>query len=145
MIFKSSNPIDREKATDKFNQLLSKDCYFELTEKKQRSLKQNRYLHLIISWFALEYGDFPEFCKYEFYKKTCNYEIFAVEKTNKITGEILIVMRSSADLNVEEMSKSIDNFRRWSEHVAGIYLPSAEEQRFLEEIEYQINKMKVLT
>ena len=145
MIFKSSNPIDRKKATDKLNLLLSKDCYFELTEKKQRSLKQNKYLHLIISWFALEYGDSVEFCKYEFYKKSCNYEIFAVEKTNKITGEILIVMRSSASLSVEEMTNSINNFRIWSELTAGIYLPSAEEQRFLEEIEYQINKMKILT
>ena len=144
MIFKSSNPIDRKKAVDKLNLLLLKDCYFELTEKQQRSLKQNRYLHLIISWFALEYGDSVEFCKYEFYKKTCNFEIFAVEKTNKITGEILIVMRSSASLSVEEMTKSIDNFRNWSELTAGIYLPSSNEVLFLSEIEYQISKMKVL-
>lgn len=142
MVFNSRNEIDKKKAIDKLNQLLSKHCYFELTEKTIRSKSQNSYLHSIISWFAHEYGESTEFCKREFYKKTCNRDIFEIEKINKFTGEIIKEYKSSSDISKEEMTKSITNFRDWSAKEANIYLPSSDEHNYLQEIEYQLSKYK---
>lgn len=57
MLFDTNKPIDKQKAVDRFNVLIKKQCIFELTEKKpKRTYKQNRYLHLILSWFGVELG-----------------------------------------------------------------------------------------
>jgi hypothetical protein len=40
-------------------------------------------------------------------------------------------LRSTAELTTAEMTTAIERFRNWSSAVAGIYLPSANEQEFL--------------
>lgn len=143
MIFDASNPFDIEKAKVKFESLISKQKKFELTEKfPMRSIKQNSYFHLLISCFALEYGERFEYVKQEIFKKIVNPDIFYFEYVNRKTGEIRDDWKSSADLNSKEMTLAIDRFRDYSAKEAGIYLPEPKDLNYLEEIKKQVENNK---
>ena len=139
MFYDANKPIDVQRAIVKFKHLIEKKKTFELTQKKEkRTLNQNSYLHLILSFFALEYGETLEYVKLEFFKKLVNKQIFEYERINVKTGEIRIDYRSSASLNTKEMTDAIERFRNYSSKEAGIYLPTPEEGIMLKEIELQI-------
>lgn len=139
MFYDANKPIDVQRAIVKFKHLIEKKKTFELTQKKEkRTLNQNRYLHLILSFFALEYGETLEYVKLEFFKKLVNKQIFEYERINVKTGEIRIDYRSSASLNTKEMTDAIERFRNYSSKEAGVYLPTPEEGIMLKEIELQI-------
>lgn len=139
MFYNAEKPIDIQRAKVKFEYLIQNKKTFELTQKKEkRTLNQNSYLHLILSFFALEYGDTLEYVKLKYFKKLVNKEIFEYERINKKTGEIRIDYRSSANLNTKEMTVAIDRFRNYASKEAGIYLPTPEEGIILKEIELQI-------
>lgn len=121
-----------------FEKLKESACVIELKKKVNRTLSQNRYLHLIISWFAVETGYTLEDVKREYFKKLCNPEIFLKEQKG-ILGEIISI-RSSADLDSKEMTTAIERFRNWSAKEAGIYLPDANEDEWLKQIEIEISK-----
>ena len=134
-LFILSNDFDCQKASVRFEYLKDKGATVELTEKKPlRSIKQNRYLHLILGLFALEYGETLDYVKSEFFKLTANPEIFVYERVNQKTGEVRSALRSSADLDTREMTIAIERFRNWSSQTAGIYLPAPNEDKFLEQI-----------
>lgn len=131
MIYNLGNPYDRDRFKRRANELFNASKIVELKEKDVvRTLKQNSYLHLIISYFASQYGCGADEAKIDFYKRACNRDLFERERTNK-RGEVKTYLRSSADLTKEEMSLSIDRFRFWSVSVAGIYLPSKEDGEML--------------
>ena len=50
-------------------------------------------------------------------------------------------LRSSADLTKEEMSLSIDRFKRWASE-NGIYLPEPGDAEMLQQIQYEMDKVK---
>lgn len=138
MIFNASLDLDQKRATERFNFLLANNKTFELTEKKpKRSLSQNNYLHLILSWYALEYGETLEYIKVEVFKKQLNKDIFEFEFVNRKTGEYRMDLRSSANLDTKEMTTAIERFRNYASKEAGIYLPSPEDLSQLQEIENQ--------
>ena len=66
------------------------------------------------------------------YKKV-NIEIYKYTKKDET------FLRSSAELNTEQMSISIERFRNYSND-AGLYLPSANEVGYLNHIEEELNK-----
>ena len=139
MFYDANKPIDVQRAIVKFKHLIEKKKTFELTQKKEkRTLNQNRYLHLILSFFALEYGETLEYVKLEFFKKLVNKQIVEYERINEKTGECRIDYRSSASLNTKEMTDAIERFRNYSSKEAGVYLPTPEEGIMLKEIELQI-------
>lgn len=141
MIYNSLKTGDIEKAKVKFDFLISKKKRFELTEKKgNKTPKQNRYLHLILGWFALEYGDKLDYVKQEIFKEIVNKDIFKTEFTNVKTGEIRIDWRSWSDLDTREAALSITRFRNYSSQEAGIYLPEANELAQLKSIEEELSK-----
>jgi hypothetical protein len=107
----------------------------------KRTNLQNAYLHLILGWFAIEYGETMEFVKVEFFKKKCNPEMFIIDRVNPKTGEIRKDLRSSVDLDTKELTTAIERFRNWSA-ANGIYLPSPNEDQFLKQIECEIEKHK---
>lgn len=140
MIYNPNIPIDVDRAKERFKWLISKGKTFELTEKRQkRSNQQNRYLHLILGWYAWEYGETLEYIKQEVFKKEINKSIFETERVNRKTGEVRIDWRSTADLNTKELTTAIDRFRNYSSKEAGIYLPEPKDQVYLQEIEKQLN------
>ena len=142
MIFDPLNPYDIEKSDKYYKECLESGKPFEIKKMKvKRSLKQNAYLHLIIGWFACESGYSIDWVKFEYYKKICNKEIFEQKIINKYGKEITDI-RSSSDLNTDEMALSITRFRNWSASVAGIYLPDKGDLRFITHAQQAIETNK---
>lgn len=141
MLYDLKNPLDRERFKRRCNALFTKQGIVELTEKTQRSSQQNKYLHLLLGYLAMETGNELDYVKEIFYKRAANKELFVRENDDQILGKVEY-LRSSADLSKEEMTLSIDRFRNWSSQTAGIYLPTANEQEFLASIEYEMSRYK---
>lgn len=142
MIYNTSNQYERQKCEEYFKSLLEQKALVEIKKKHpQRTLRQNNYLYLLFGWFACEYGCTSEEAKIDFYKRTCNREIYEVEKTNK-RGEKIRTLRSSASLTTEEMTTSISRFRSWSSMTCGIYLPEPDEDEFLLHIQNEMERNK---
>lgn len=142
MIFNLKNEYDIPKFKDYVNKLFKERAVVELRKKlPSRTLSQNNYLHLLIGYFGSEYGCSFDEAKIDFYKRTCNRDLFERKRVNK-RGEEKNYLRSSAELTTGEMALSIDRFRNWSASVAGIYLPSSSERDFLIHIQQTIENNK---
>lgn len=142
MLYDLANDLDRENFKARCNKLYKAGKVVELAERKpKRSLNQNNYLHLILSYFASQYGCSLEYCKEKYYKVLCNKEIYIRETDDEFLGKVK-VLRSSSDLDSSEMSTSIERFRNWSSSEAGIYLPDANEERLLQLAEIEIERAK---
>lgn len=141
MLYDLRNPLDRERFKRRCNALYQKQGIVDLSEKTQRSMQQNKFLHFLLGYLAMETGNTLDYVKEVFYKRTANKELFLREKEDEILGKVEY-LRSSADLSKEEMTLSIDRFRDWSSQTAGVYLPAANEQEFLASIEYELSKYK---
>lgn len=141
MLYDLRNPLDRERFKRRCNALYSKQGIVELSEKTIRSNQSNRYLHLILGYLAIETGNTLEYVKEVFYKRTANKDIFVRIKDDELLGQTEY-LRSSASLSQEEFSTSIDRLRDWSSQVAGIYLPSPNEEQFLASIEVEMSRYK---
>lgn len=106
----------------------------------KRTISQNKYLHLLLGWFAVETGYSAEYVKQRIFKQLCNSHIFEYEVVNAFTSEPTKELRSTSDLTTSEMSIAIDRFRNWSASEGGIYLPEANEHLFLQQIELEIQR-----
>jgi hypothetical protein len=141
MLYDLRNPLDRDRFKRRCNALFKKQGIVDLSEKTQRSSQQNRYLHLLLGYLAIETCNDMEYVKEVFYKRAANKDLFVRAKEDEILGKVEY-LRSSADLTKEEMTLSIDRLRDWSSQTAGIYLPAANEQDFLASIEYEMSKYR---
>jgi hypothetical protein len=97
----------------------------------KRSLSQNNYLHLIIGAFGQHFGYTMEEAK-QIYKEL-SPSIYQYKKKGRI------FWRSSADLNKEEMAKTIDKFMEKSKE-QGYPLPLATDQEWITQIENDIER-----
>ena len=132
MRFNLNNEYERVSFKEYIISLLKKGGIVEVNRKApQRSLKQNAYLHVILGYFASEYGVSIEEAKCDFFKRQCNKELFEREGVNR-KGKSVKFLRSSADLSSAEMTLAIERFRNWSASVAEIYIPAPHEEEFLE-------------
>lgn len=143
MKYDLSNQSDRERLMEHVRQAVEKrEGIVEFTTKKrQRSLPQNRYLHVILSYFASQYGESMEYVKEKFFKEVCNRDLFYKLVNDRILGYTERV-RSTADLTTEEMSLAIERFRDFCAMNAGIYIPSSDEHRLLELAEIEVERHK---
>ena len=117
-LFNLKNEYDILKFKAYVNKLFQERAVVEVRKKlPNRTLAQNSYLHLLLGYFGSEYGCSLDEAKIDFYKRTCNRDLFERKTVNKLT--------------TGEMTLSIDRFRNWSASVAGIYLPAANEQQML--------------
>lgn len=131
MIFNLNNPFEHDKFKQYVNKLYRQKAVVEVRKKlPNRTLAQNSYLHLLLGYFGSEYGCSLDEAKIDFYKRTCNRDLFERKKVNR-KGKEVTYLRSSAELTTGEMTLSIDRFRNWSASVAGIYLPAVNEQQML--------------
>ena len=70
MIYDANKQIDAINARMKFDKLIEDKQTFTLSVKrKKRSYAQNRYLHLLLQYFANNYGETLEYVKQYFLKK----------------------------------------------------------------------------
>ena len=118
-IFNLKNEYDIPKFKAYVNKLFQERAVVEVRKKlPNRTLSQNSYLHLLLGYFGSEYGCSLDEAKIDFYKRTCNRDLFERKTVNK-KGKEVTYLRSSAELTTGEMTLS------------GIYLPSANEQQML--------------
>lgn len=142
MIYNLTNEYEVPKFKEKVAKLLSEQATVELKKVyPKRSLAQNNYLHLLLGYFGSEYGLSIEEVKLDIFKRTCNADLFKRAHANK-KGIRVEFLRSTAELTTAEMTTAIERFRNWSSAVAGIYLPSANEQEFLIHIRQVIEENK---
>ena len=141
MLYDLKNPLDRERFKRRCNALFKKQGIVELSEKTIRSNQSNKYLHTLLGYLAMETGNTLEYVKEVFYKRTANKDIFVRIKDDELLGKVEY-LRSSASLSQEEFSTSIDRLRDWSSQVAGIYLPSPNEEQFLASIKVEMSRYK---
>ena len=73
---------------------------------------------------ALETGVTEAYAKQVYFKQLANPNIFIAEGTDKVSGEKVQYLRSTTALDVNQMSRAINNFRIWAEN-NGYYLPDA--------------------
>ena len=133
MFYDLSSPIDLKTAQNRFDFLVANQKRINLTEKRRkRTYQQNKYLHLLLGWFAIETGYTLEESK-QIYKKA-SPDIYFYTKNNRP------FIRSSADLDTKDMTISIERFRTYSSVEGKIYLPSPNEDELLENIENQLER-----
>ena len=117
-------------AEQQLKHLIKKGANIELTEKRsRRTLSQNAYLHLILSWWGLEYGYTLEESKQYF--KELNKDYYYYEKKGKT------FVKSTSGVDTKEMTIHIDKFRDWSVQ-NGLYLPAPNEQQQIKSIQNQL-------
>lgn len=136
MIYNLQDELSRNRFKARVGQLWRSGTIVELTDKARRTLRQNSYLYVCLGALALETGNSVEFIKQEVFKRIVNPDIFVLEKEDPILG-VIKVLRSTRDVNKEDMSKAIDRFRKWaSEH--GVYIPDPEDKAIIAQMEYEI-------
>ena len=142
MIYDLQNEYDRSKFKAKVNQLYTEKALVELKRKTtNRSLAQNSYLHVLLCYFASEFGYTKEEVKHDIFKKKCNPELFLHKRKNK-RGFVVTYVRSSTELDKAEMTLAIERFRNYSSAVCGLYLPEPNEHRALVYAQQQIEQYK---
>lgn len=139
MIYNASKQIDIQNAVTRFKWLINNKKLFELTEKRQkRTVSQNSYLHLVLSWFGLQTGYTLQEVKQDIFKKIINQDLFYEGEDD---GPFkLQKWRSTADLTTKEMTLAIDKFRDYSSKELGIYLPQPDDMALLQDIEIELSK-----
>lgn len=112
--------------------LMIKKPIIELKEcRPQRSGNQNRYLHLLLGAFGMHFGYTLEESKHIY--KQINESTYFYEKKGRQ------FIRSSADLDTQEMTKTIGKFRIKSAE-NGCDLPTATDQEWLSRIDIEMSK-----
>lgn len=142
MLFNLQNEYDVPKFKQYVGKLFRERAVVEVKRKNpSRTLAQNSYLHLLLGYFGTQYGCSLDEAKVDYYKRTCNRDLFERKATNK-AGRQVTYLRSSAELTTAEMTLSIDRFRNWSASEAGIYLPAPQEQQMLLYARQEIERNK---
>lgn len=133
MIYNLKSISEREKAKSRLEKLIEKGSTIDLTEKKpQRTLPQNNYLHLILTYFAIHHGYTLEETKDNIFKVTCNKDLFVVKKEYPGVG-LITTLRSTSSLDTKEMVLAIERFKDFSA-TNDLQLPNSEDWHFLNHI-----------
>ena len=139
-LYDTSNPLDKANFLLRAEKLAESGKIVELTEKKpRRTLSQNAYCHLAIAYFASQYGVSLEWAKQQYFKKLVNPDLFIREKEDRFLGKVKY-LRSSADIDVSEMSLAIDRWRNWCSMEADIYIPNVDDYYSIQLMEVEIKK-----
>ncbi len=113
-----SKPIDQNKSVTYLTKLIESEKQIELKEiRKVRTLKQNSYLHVIITLYAIEFGLTLEEAKTDL-KRECSFMRY--EKNNNV------YLKSTAKLDTKKLTEFIEWVRNYSS-LNGCYLPTSEE------------------
>ena len=142
MLYDLSNEYDVYKFKERAKSLLQERAVADLSKKTtKRSLAQNSYLHVLLGYFASEFGYTLDEVKHDIFKKKCNPDLFLHKRKNKRGFEVTYV-RSSTELDKSQMTTAIERFRNYSSAVCGLYLPEPNEQRALVFAQQQIEQYK---
>lgn len=140
MIYNLSDSLEREQFATRARFLSEKGTVVELTEKKQRSLSQNAYLHAALGFFALQVGLPLQEVKEVYFKATCNPTLFMRTRHDNILGKEREYLRSTRELSQEELTVAIDRFLHWSSQTAGIYIPPSDEYIAVQRMQHEVQR-----
>ena len=139
MLFNLNNPYEAEAFLPYCQKQYDKKGYVEVKRKyPNRTLKQNAYLHVLLGYYASEFGYTKEEVKIDTFKRLCNPDIFIRKRVNN-RGKEVSYLRSSADLSTDEMRIAIEKFRFYSEN-EGFHLPAPHEDELIFFAMQQIEK-----
>ena len=140
-VYDLSKPMRRAQFERRAALLIKAGRFVELKEITNRSLKQNSYLHLILSYYAIEFGYTLEYTKRHIFKIIVNPDIFIINRTSDKTGEIYKDLQSTAKTTKADLITAINRFK---DHAAkgGLYLPDPDNLIYLREILESIESNK---
>ena len=129
-----TNSIDVKKAKNYFYKLNEGKCKIELRKIiPKRTLNLNKYLHVCISIFAIEFGYTLEESKI-LLKRKCDFMVYD-KNANKF-------LKQTSKLNNKECSEFVEWIRNYSAD-KGCYIPDADEYKENQfSIDKEINKNK---
>jgi hypothetical protein len=121
--------LDQKQALAQLQHLISKGAKIELTEKrKQRTYKQNRYLHVILTSWGLHLGYDLDEMK-DIIKIDLSPSIFKYEKNGRT------FYKSTSDLDTKQMTIVVDKIRKTAQDRTGFYIPEPHETELLQQME----------
>lgn len=133
MIYNLVEPKEVKAARNRLSYLVRKKARVSIVEKLPgRTLNQNSYLHLLLADFGLHFGYTLEEAK-TIYKRAANPTLYVYENNGAK------FLRSSADLNKDEMAQSIDRFMQFSSE-QGHDLPPADNEEWRSLIENEMER-----
>lgn len=140
MKYDLTNLVDINKFNQKVKELIDKKEFVELKSIKQRTLRQNNYLHLILSYYAVHFGYSLEYVKRDIFKVLVNPSIFLVEKVTK-DGEIYTDVLSTSTIDKSDLATAITRFQNHSSN-GGLRLPEPNDLVYHREIMKLIEENK---
>lgn len=123
MRYDLQNELKRKNFSLAVKRAWDKNLVVDFSVVKQRTLDQNSYLHVALTYLARESGVSLEYAKQVYYKQIWNKDIFRRERLDPMLGKNVEYWRSSAELSVEEMRQSIDNLLVGAARDAQVYIP----------------------
>ena len=141
MLLDLTNSIDIQKAKAYLDKMIQKGEKVEIRKiQKQRTIRQNSYLHVCLSLFCAETGYTIDEAK----------ELFSLQLPDilRYSKREMNFRKSTAELDTKDMGILIDKIRDMSLDQLGLYIPTAEEyliNRFQIERELEIGGVKQLT
>lgn len=141
MIYDNSNPLVKEQFLLRAQKLAEGGKTVEMTEKKPlRTLKQNSYLWLILSYWATQTGYTKD--EAETIYKDVNKDIYC--ETKEISGREVTYIRHTYELDTAEMTSTIEKFRNWSvmNDAFPVYLPAPDETSLIQYMEMEVQRMR---
>ena len=139
MMYDLSNSLELKSFKLRVKKLEESKSMVELTEKKARSLNQNAYCHLAISYFALQIGLPTQEVKEVYFKNYCNHELFVRKRYDKILNVEREYLRSTTELTKEEMSVAIDRFLKFASE-QGVYIAPSDEYIAILHMQHEVQR-----
>ena len=139
MMYDLSNSLELKSFKLRVKKLEESKSMVELTEKRARSLNQNAYCHLAISYFALQIGLPTQEVKEVYFKNYCNHELFVRKRYDKILNVEREYLRSTTELTKEEMSVAIDRFLKFASE-QGVYIAPSDEYIAILHMQHEVQR-----
>lgn len=95
-----------------------------LTDESNRTLNQNSYIHVLCRILAAQTGVTEAYAKQVYLKELACPDIFITTTQDSVVNKPVKYIRSTSDLTVPEMRRTITGFRDWASE-NGYYLPEA--------------------
>lgn len=139
MVYDTSNPLDNANFLLRAKKLAESGKIVELTEKKpRRSLPQNKFLWLCLSYWGSQTGYTKE--EAETIYKNVNSDIYYTRRV--IAGIDVEYIRHTYELDTAEMTASIEKWRNWAamNDAYPVYIPSPEDYQLVQMMEIDVSK-----
>lgn len=141
MKYNLANEKELKEAREYLTKLLSQKAVVEIIHKHPgRSLNQNNYAHLLLSYSAMAYGESLEYFKQYIFKQYINADIFKTEYKNPRTGIVREDWRSTSELTTKEMVVTIDRLIAFAAKEMGLNLPSANQFDRIRQMQNEVER-----